>query len=340
MAAPLASCLWCLLAPADRAQGCCHTLLPLSIALSTALRDPQSSSSQPSTSSPQPRTFSPSMPCSPLSPLSPSVPFRPRSPCKGGNTGRGQGMRRSDTHQGGEDRLPWGSVGWLKERGQYALQGRIPQQEKAPPALPRGTGTMGRGKTGTALTGSPLLPRAPGGPSTTTVSPCTPKAEREVGVRGTRAATYLSIAPSPKDSPYLLWVLGPQVLPMRKARCCKDAQQGAHSTSLGTPVSGGASFSPQLLSPESLTLSPRSPRLPGKPCGGEERYGQERAWIRVQLRKVGTYCWPTIPFWPWVPIFTLQGRDVRRVFSLGAPQHHPTPGKLQLWFRDLVGLAP
>lgn len=78
---------------------------------------------------------------------------------------------------------------------------------------------------------------------------------------------------------------------------------------------------------ESLTLSPRSPRFPGKPCGEEERYGQEGAWIRVHLRKGGTYCWPTIPFWPWAPIFTLQeGRDVRRVFSLGAPQHHPTPG--------------
>lgn len=78
---------------------------------------------------------------------------------------------------------------------------------------------------------------------------------------------------------------------------------------------------------ESLTLSPRSPRFPGTPCGGEERYGQEGAWIRVQLRKEGTYCWPTIPFWPWAPIFTLQeGRDARRVFSLEAPQHHPTPG--------------
>lgn len=109
LAALLAPCPWCLLAPAHRAQGCHHALLPLSIALSTALHDPQPSSSQPGTSFPQPCTFSPSMPCSPLSPLSPSVPFRPRSPCKGGNTGRGQGMRRSsDTHEGGEDRPRWG----------------------------------------------------------------------------------------------------------------------------------------------------------------------------------------------------------------------------------------
>lgn len=238
LAAPLAPCPWCLLAPAHRAQGCHHALLPLSIALSTALHDPQPSSSQPGTSFPQPCTFSPSMPCSPLSPLSPSVPFRPRSPCKGGNTGRGQGMRRSsDTHQSGEDRPrlgagTWGSVGWLKEMGQYALQGRVPQQEEAPPAPPRGTGRMGRGRTGTALTGSPLLPRAPGGPSTTTVSPCTPKAEREVGVsREARAAACLSTAPHPKDSPCLLWVLGPQGPPVRKVRCCKDALQGAGSTS-------------------------------------------------------------------------------------------------------------
>lgn len=159
----------------------------------------------------------------------------------------------------------WGSVGWLKERGQYALQGRIPQQEKAPPAVPRGTGTMGRGKIGTALTGSPLLPRAPGGPSTTTVSPCTPKAEREVGVRGTRAAAYVPTAPSSKDSPCLLWVLGPQGLPMRKVRCCKDAQQGAHSTSLH-PSIWRSIILPSVPQPtESLTLSPRSPRFPGKP---------------------------------------------------------------------------
>lgn len=41
-------------------------------------------------------------------------------------------------------------------------------------------GTMLRqtGRMGTALTGSPLLPRAPTGPSTTTVSPCAPKRER------------------------------------------------------------------------------------------------------------------------------------------------------------------
>lgn len=107
LTAPLAPCPWCLLAPAHRAQGCCHALLPLSLALSTVLHDPQPSSSQPCTSSPQPCTFSPIMPCSPLSPLSPSVPFRPRSPCNGRNTGRGQRMRSSDTHQGGEDRLPW-----------------------------------------------------------------------------------------------------------------------------------------------------------------------------------------------------------------------------------------
>lgn len=196
----------------------------------------------------------------------------------------------------------WESVGWLKERGQYALQGRIPQQEEAPPALPRGTGTMGRGRIGTALTGSPLLPCTPGGPSTTTVSPCTPKAEREVGVKGTRAAACLPIAPSPKDSPYLLWVLGPQGLPMRKVRCCKDAQQGAHSTSLGTPVSGGVSFPPPAPQPtEALTLSPRSPRFPGKPCGGEERCGRKGAWIRVQLWKGVLTAGPRSPSGPGRP---------------------------------------
>lgn len=59
----------------------------------------------------QPCTFSPGMPCSPLSPLSPSVPFRPRSPCKTGNTRRGQGTgKHSDTCWGGEDTPPQGRV--------------------------------------------------------------------------------------------------------------------------------------------------------------------------------------------------------------------------------------
>lgn len=204
--------------PAHRAQGCCHALLPLSLALSLGLHEPQPSSSQPC-------TFSPSMPCSPLSPLSPSVPFRPRSPCKGGSTGRGQGMRRSsDTHQGGSRNM--GSVGWLEERGQYTLQGRVHQQGKAPPALPRGTGRTGRGRTGTALTGSPLLPRAPGGPSTTTVSPCTPKAERGCE----KEARVLPASPLPPPQGLTLSPLGPGAprSPCEdEGRCSKDAQQGA-----------------------------------------------------------------------------------------------------------------
>lgn len=99
---------------------------------------------------------------------------------------------------------------------------------------------------------------------------------------------------------------------------------GSSSTSLGTPVAGGASLSPHPT--ESLTLSPRSPRFPGTPCGGQERGAQEGiTQTRVQLRKGGTYCWPTIPLWPWASILTLQGgRDMRRV--LGAPQHHPRAG--------------
>lgn len=144
--------------------------------------------------------------------------------------------------------------------------------EKAPPALPRGTGKTGRGRIGTALTGSPLLPRTPGGPSTTRVSPCTPKAEREVGVRrGARAPACLLIAPCPKDLPCLLWVLGPQGLPVRKVRCCKDAQQGAGSTSLGTPIPGGASFSPQLLIPQSPLPCPHALRGSQARPVGEKR---------------------------------------------------------------------
>lgn len=61
---------------------------------------------------------------------------------------------------------------------------------------------------------------------------------------------------------------------------------GSSSTSLGTPVAGGASLS--LQHTESLTLSPRSPRFPGTPCGGQERGAQEGiTQTRVQLRKGG-----------------------------------------------------
>lgn len=139
-------CTMSLLAAAHRAQGCHHALLPLPLALSIALHDPQPSSSQPCTSFPQPCTFSPSMPCSPLSPLSPSVPFRPRSPCRRGNTGRGQGMRRSSgTHRDGEDRLPG-----RRKMGVCRVaeeEGRICSAREGTPAgkaLPRGTGRMGR----------------------------------------------------------------------------------------------------------------------------------------------------------------------------------------------------
>lgn len=46
------------------------------------------------------------------------------------------------------------------------------------PIRTRGITQRGTGRMETALTGSPLMPRAPVGPSSTTVSPCTPKEER------------------------------------------------------------------------------------------------------------------------------------------------------------------
>lgn len=50
---------------------------------------------------------------------------------------------------------------------------------------------------GTSLTGSPLLPRAPVGPSTTTVSPCTPK-EGEGVSGGASTAALPPTAPQPQ----------------------------------------------------------------------------------------------------------------------------------------------
>jgi len=73
-------------------------------------------------------------------------------------------------------------------------------------------------RMGTSLTGSPLLPRAPMGPSTTTVSPCMPKAGGLEVSRGASTAALPPIAHHPRDSPCLLWALGTQRLPERKGR--------------------------------------------------------------------------------------------------------------------------
>lgn len=90
-------------------------------------------------------------------------------------------------------------------------------------------------------------------------------------------------------------------------RCCKDVWRGqGRQYCPGDPSPWGCIVHPLALQPPgSLTLSPRSPRFPGKPCGREERGGQGEPQPRVQPGEGGIYRRTAIPFWPRAPIFTL-----------------------------------
>lgn len=68
------------------------------------------------------------------------------------------------------------------------------------------------------------------------------------------------------------------------------------------------------------TLSPRSPRFPGKPCGREERGDQAGVQPGVQPGRGDIYHWPAIAFWPRASIFTLwEERHASRGSGMGAP---------------------
>lgn len=111
-------------------------------------------------------------------------------------------------------------------------------------------------------------------------------------------------------------------------RHCKDAQWGAGSTSLETPIPGGVPFSPPSSpAPRVPHLVPTLPPVPRQALQERGEGWSGRDPDRGAAGEGGIYRRPAIPFWPRAPIFTLrEERDVRRGSGMGVPQHHPTPG--------------
>lgn len=77
---------------------------------------------------------------------------------------------------GGSCPLPLGTGGCRIKPAGLGAAGKGDAQEGPCPSG-QGETQRGTGSRGTVLTGSPLLPRAPAGPSATTVSPCMPEVE-------------------------------------------------------------------------------------------------------------------------------------------------------------------
>lgn len=154
-----------------------------------------------------------------------------------------------------------------------------------------------------ALTGSPLLPRAPAGPSTTTVSPWERFGVSRVGARP-RCAPPPPHPPHPnlRVSPCLLWAPWPRRLPAGTGG--RDVMKmGGGSTSLG-------GFPPPPSSPDPLPC-PHVPLGPPASPVGQRRgffFGGRDTQLGGQ-RAVGTYRRPAVACQPRAPVFTLWGGE-------------------------------
>lgn len=117
-------------------------------------------------------------------------------------------------------------------------------------------------------------------------------------------------------------------------RRCKDARQGAGSTSLGTLISGGASFVPPAPGSPAPRVPYLVPTLPPVPRQALQERGEGCSGggpARGAAGEGSIYRRPAIAFWPWAPIFTLrEERDVRRgSWHGGIPSVTPPWG--QVW---------
>lgn len=113
-------------------------------------------------------------------------------------------------------------------------------------------------------------------------------------------------------------------------RHCKDVRQGAGSTSLGTLISGGASFAPPAPvspAPRVPYLVPTLPPVPRQALQEKGGGGQRVARPGVQLGRGVFTAGPRSPSGPGRPSSPCEKKGIREEgLGWGHPQRHPTLG--------------
>lgn len=188
-----------------------------------------------------------------------------------------------------------------------------------------------------SLTGSPLLPRAPAGPSTTTVSPCTQRLGGVYEEGGTVLLPSLPVGPAPGTHLVSFGPWGPSISlrGRRNGETLQGCTAGSRKHLSEHPIPRDSSLWGCIIHPPWISSLQGPLPCPHAPHGsqaspvGDKSGGQGGVWLGVQLRVGATYSWSSLSFSSWAPIFTLQERVVRKESGMGAPAVSPYPGDRQ-----------